>query len=410
MIRPLTLLACIGLAALTAGEAWTRHVIDASSRGADGVRLADVDGDGRLDVVTAWEEGGVVRVAFQPTADAVRQPWPSIAVGSVPSGEDAVAADLDGDAALDVVSASEQGGIHVHWGPGKGRQRDARGWTTALLPASKQSAAWMFIQPSVVAGSGRLDLVAGQKGEGANLGWFASPADQRRLEAWTWHPLTQVGWTMSLLSHDLDGDGHHDIIYSDQRGPQRGVHWLRHPGAGGDPRQPWERKPLGLIGLDNPDGEPATICFVSIADLDGDGLDDLLVGADRHIAILRRSDRGQVAFTPHLIPLPPRMSGAKSVRATDLDGDGRLELVASTLTAKRDQPVGLFTVSGDLLRGPWRFTDVGGPDGTKFDLVEPIDLSGDSQPDIITCEERSNLGVVWFENPGTRAPAPARRR
>jgi len=35
------------------GKPWARHAIDRSSRGADGVRLADVNGDGLPDVVTA---------------------------------------------------------------------------------------------------------------------------------------------------------------------------------------------------------------------------------------------------------------------------------------------------------------------------------------------------------------------
>ncbi|MCP4194102.1 MAG: hypothetical protein GY768_26125, partial [Planctomycetaceae bacterium] len=41
----LTLFAC-------ADEAWQRHTIDDSSRGADGVRLMDVNGDGLMDIAT----------------------------------------------------------------------------------------------------------------------------------------------------------------------------------------------------------------------------------------------------------------------------------------------------------------------------------------------------------------------
>ena len=36
---------------------WTRHTIDNSSRGADGVRFLDVNGDGLEDIATGWEEG-----------------------------------------------------------------------------------------------------------------------------------------------------------------------------------------------------------------------------------------------------------------------------------------------------------------------------------------------------------------
>ena len=47
-------------------QIWKRHTIDNSSRGADGVRLADVNGDGLMDLTTGWEEGGVIRVYLNP--------------------------------------------------------------------------------------------------------------------------------------------------------------------------------------------------------------------------------------------------------------------------------------------------------------------------------------------------------
>ena len=32
--------------------------------------------------------------------------------------------------------------------------------------------------------------------------------------------------------------------------------------------------------------------------------------------------------------------------------------------------------------------------------MELIDLDGDGDLDVMTCEERKNLGVIWYENPG----------
>ena len=89
------------------GHPWTRHVIDDSSKGADGVRLQDVNGDGRPDCVTGWEEGGLTRVYLHPGAAAVCNRWPAVTVGKTPSVEDAVRVDLDGDGRTDVVSSCE---------------------------------------------------------------------------------------------------------------------------------------------------------------------------------------------------------------------------------------------------------------------------------------------------------------
>jgi hypothetical protein len=43
--------------------------------------------------------------------------------------------------------------------------------------------------------------------------------------------------------------------------------------------------------------------------------------------------------------------------------------------------------------------DIGGPEGEKFDRIEMLDLDGDGDLDLLTCEERDQLGVVWYENP-----------
>ena len=95
------------LSAAPSGTPWTMHTIDNGSEGADGVRLADMNGDGLPDIATGWEEGGSIRVYLNPGTEKAKAPWPQIVVGSVGSPEDAVMGDMDGDGAVDVVSCSE---------------------------------------------------------------------------------------------------------------------------------------------------------------------------------------------------------------------------------------------------------------------------------------------------------------
>ncbi len=47
----------------------------------------------------------------------------------------------------------------------------------------------------------------------------------------------------------------------------------------------------------------------------------------------------------------------------------------------------------------WAAHDISGAAGSKFDLIELIDLDADGDLDVVACEEVANLGVFWYENP-----------
>lgn len=376
------ILSLLLLAAATAADdrPWTRHTIDNTSRGADGVRLADVNRDGRPDIVTGWEEGGVVRVYHNPGADAVRRPWPAVTVGRVASPEDAVFVDLDGDGALDVVSSTEgsERTVFVHWASRSGD------WRTEPIPASRNAMRWMFALPLQVDGRHGIDLFAGAKEQGAKIGWFESPPNPRDLAAWLWHPLRAAGWIMSLIAHDMDGDGDADLLFSDRKGPRSGVSWLENP--------TWREHPIGDAGRE--------VMFLSTADLDQDGLVDVLSTVKpRWIGFHRRLSRDGKSWQESHIPLPAIAGTAKAVRAADLDLDGRQDLVFTC-----EQAVGEKTGVMWLAGPHWKPRVLGGPAGVKYDLIELVDLDDDGDLDLITTEETDNLGVVWYENPVRRKP------
>jgi hypothetical protein len=49
--------------------------------------------------------------------------------------------------------------------------------------------------------------------------------------------------------------------------------------------------------------------------------------------------------------------------------------------------------------GEWVAHDISGARGTKYDLIEMIDLDGDGDLDLLTTEETDINGVIWYENP-----------
>jgi len=461
-ILPLT--ACLLSAAQndSRGRPWPLHVIDASSRGADGVRLADVNGDGLMDVTTGWEEGGLTRVYLHPGYQALGKPWPAVTVGKTPDVEDAVLVDLDADGRIDVVSSCEgrTRTMFVHWAPqaaarglsrfsrsrglsrfsrsrglsrfsrsrGLSRFSRSRGlsrfsrsengtvplsdpsdqqeyldptaWETQPIPASQNRMMWMFCLPMQVDGRRGVDLVAGGKGAEAQIGWFEAPAEPRQLDQWKWHAVSPAGWIMSLRTMDVDGDGDLDVVTTDRKGPLRGCRWLENPGPGPAQTQPWKNHFVG--------GRQHEVMFMTVADLDADGRDDLLVATRPQPLLLFRRLPGQPpAWTPLSIALPENTGTGKGVAVGDVDRDGRPDVVFSCEDAGGGRSGVLWlSYKNSPAEKLWTPHELSGPRGIKFDLIELLDLDGDGDLDVLACEEsepvagrRVGLGVFWYENP-----------
>jgi len=386
------------------GKPWRLHVIDDSSRGADGTRLADVNGDGLMDIATGWEEGGITRAYLNPGHARSTRKWPAVTVGRTKSVEDAVFVDLDGDGSTDVVSSCEgrTRTLFVHWAPkDKRRYLDPTSWKQEAIPASKGKMAWMFAAPVQLDGKNGVDLVAGAKGKGAQIGWFEAPGNARSLAGYRWHPVSDAGWIMSLIVRDMDGDGDPDIVTTDRRGRLRGCRWLENPGPGPAQSEKWKNHFIG--------GRSREVMFMTLADLDGDGLEDVLVAAKKaSVLYLRRMDARGKSWKSHEIPFPPNTGTAKGVAAGDIDGDGRLDVVTSCEHADRGKSgVTWLATSGsaDMQIGRVRCEaahNISGEVGIKFDRLELLDMDGDGDLDVLTCEERAHgkgLGVFWYENP-----------
>ncbi len=381
---------------------WPRHTIDESSRGADGIRTADINGDGLLDLTTGWEEGGVVRVYLNPGPQAATQPWPAVTVGHVRSPEDAVFADIDGDGASDVVSSCEgkTRQIFIHWSPATpANLLEAAAWQTEPLPAADNGQQWMYAQPLQIDGQFGVDLIIGSKGNNASIGWLQSPADPRQTDAWTYHRLCDAGWIMSLIPHDMDGDGDQDMLASDRRGPGRGVFWLENPGATEAARGGrWPKHVLGAADRE--------VMFLDLGAPAGHAPGSVVAACkDAEIVVLTRpKQQPTMAWQCTTIPFPSGCGQAKAAATADIDLDGHADIVF-TCEAATKQFSGVRWLSRNRAGG-WDDHEVSGPEGVKFDRIELIDCDHDGDLDILTCEERSNLGVIWYENP-TRSPNDA---
>lgn len=372
-------------------ETWPCHIIDDEPIGADGVRLGDLNRDGLLDIVCGWEQSGVTKVYLNPGRAKAKERWPAVIVGKTPNVEDAFFVDLDQDGRLDVVACCELDTqeVRVFWGP----KEDAdllkpEAWTGGSFPALSGRGGWMYGLPMQLDGKNGPDLFLGSKARGreGSIGWLESPASPRDLAAWTWHPQGGVQFVRSLVAADIDRDGDEDVlVHDDPNGdnPKGFVafYWFENPGLKTVASQ-WARHDIGgKAGL-----------FFGVGDIDKDGQLDLAWSGSTVVVL-----RGQVnGWDTHEIDATAFIKRSRGSHLRDFDGDGNLELVCSGV------PHHIWNFNGSLAPKDWTLTLIQNTRGPKPDRNESLDLDGDGDQDLITCEElyeKRGLGLFWHENP-----------
>lgn len=376
---------------------WTRHTVANISQGADGVRLIDANHDGLLDIVTPWEEGGKISVSLHPGLEKVRQPWPTKIIADVPSPEDAVWADLDGDGKFEVITCAEgkERSVWVHWNTSGGPLGE---WRSEPFPQLKDTEMWMYCTPAQVDGLDGVDLIVGSKGQNGSISWLQAPPDPTNLSQWKVHKISDAGWIMSLIVQTDKKGILENLLVSDRRDELRGAKQIRSPFLN-QRSKPEENNTFPVHLLGSGDKE---VMFMDYADIDQDGLLDAVVATyGDKIDIHRQTGRDgwQIRKESSTINMPPNTGTGKSVRVGDIDRDGDMDIALTCGNSQDKHGVMWLSYRKSITETDWQAHDIGGLTGTKFDQLELIDLDHDGDLDLLTCEERENLGVIWYENP-----------
>lgn len=323
------------------------------------VALADLNGDGRLDVMTANRRNNSVTVRLGAGEGTFAEP---ASYTTDPEPLFVRAADLNGDGILELITANYSNTITVFPGQGDGTFRDATSYSVGEdeeMPINVVVAEFNGDGiPDLATANFMSNSVSLFPGEGGGV--FISPVQIRVGDG-----------PVSIVTADFNADGHADIAVANRRDSTATV--LLGNGKGEFAATSFE------IG--------ARAGFIAAGDLTNDGVIDLAVAcfSDNSITLLLGDGRGKFSRRDvGLGSLSP-----SSLALADMNGDGWLDIVAVCQGARsvavlRNGKEAHFSAQPKLFRV-----------GAAPDSVALGDLNGNGFADIVAANlNGSSISVL----------------
>lgn len=388
--------------------------------------VADIDGDGQIDLIVAGRDGPLVWYRYP---DWTRRTIANeIGEGGAATGMDAVDIDMDGD--VDIALASGR----IFENPGAAAALDGRAWRQRVIDDTRAHDIFMVDLDN----DGDIDAV--KRGQGAN-GAVIRLFRRDGADAWSPRALDAPSGE-GLGVADLDGDGDLDLIISgrwyENSGDILGGAWTEHTYAA-DYREPDVVVATGDINGDGrldivlspaerageraslawfegganarelfvkhaiSDREESVVHGLQLGDFDGDGALDVAVaemnqGRDPDNVTLFLNREGAASWVAQVIST----EGSHNIRAADIGADGDLDLFGAnwnTSEAPDGASVKLWVNGLDRRAGAdWRRHVIDDERPWRAMFVMSGDIDGDGLKDVAA-------GGFWYRNPGAAGSA-----
>jgi hypothetical protein len=341
-----------------------------------GLTTGDVDGDGKLDLLHGSQAEGTVSILRNTSTmyDLDSGTFaPRVAIHTGPVVNVVLPADVDGDGRVDIIASNFSDYtltvLRNVGSPGSissSTLQDVARLATGVDP--------LFTVAEDLDGDGRVDLAV-QNLTGSSITVFRNTSVGATSSASSWAPPVTIptgAFPAGLAAGDLDGDGRIDLVV---KGQKIFVHQnISTPGSLTDTSfAPAVEFPI--VGSN---------WGVSLADMDGDGVNDIVVlDRDSTIGVLpNRCVPGDITTGSFGPQVNIRTSGdLAGLVIADFNGDGKPDCATSTGISARISIVYNQHQGGELLAGSFSAPFVI-PSPSGFGALTSGDLDGDGRPDL----------------------------
>ncbi len=355
---------------------FTVEDIDTTVDGASSVFVADLDGDGDLDIVTASNADDTI--AWYENDGAADPGFTKAAITTSAEGAASVfVADLDNDGDLDIVSVSDIDDTTA-WYENDGAADP--GFTTHIISTDLDRVRSVFVID--LDSDGDLDILTSSYGANT-IAWYEN--DGATDPSFTLTVIVDnLFLPTAVYAADLDNDGDQDIISNTRFGP---TVWYENDGAA-DPS--FTSTEITATFSDGSDVSGGNGLFT--ADMDNDGDMDIISLFESDDTILWYENDGATDPTFTAIEISNSVDGPVSVYASDIDNDGDMDLISALFQGM----IVWFENDGAADPG-FSLENIVTTNVFGARSVFVADLDGDSDLDIAAAAREDDT-ILWIEN------------